>query len=60
MAEPLWDQGRDKITILDALVSPSGLFGTAVETVVGRFKEAMVQSAAFNKKIPCCDPGPSA
>lgn len=30
----------DKAVLLDAPVSPSGLFGTAVEMVVDRFREA--------------------
>lgn len=38
----------DKAVLLDA----SGLFGTAVETVVDMFREARMQSAAFGKYIP--------
>lgn len=33
-------------------VSPSGLFGAAVETVVNRFREARAQTVAFGKLIP--------
>lgn len=39
---------KDKNFLLDALV-----FGTAVETVVEKFREVRTQSAAFRKCIPC-------
>jgi len=52
----------DKAGFLDAPVLPSGLFGAAVEMVVNRFKEARMQSAAFEKFISlllnCLEPLP--
>ncbi len=38
--------------LLDAPVSPSELFGTSVETVVEKFREAKARSAAFKSFIP--------
>lgn len=40
---------KEKAFLLDALLSSSGLFGTSVEVVVEKFREAKVQSAAFRK-----------
>ncbi len=42
---------KEKRFLLDAPVSPSELFGTSVETVVKKFKEAKVRSAAFKSCI---------
>ncbi|KAI2645896.1 Lamina-associated polypeptide 2, isoform alpha [Labeo rohita] len=58
MERHLWvnlaDLGRkEKGFLLDALVSPSELFGTSVETVIEKFKEAKARSAAFKTFIPC-------
>ena len=43
---------RDKFVLLDAPLSPSGLFGDAVKSVVDKFQEAARQQAAFSKVIP--------
>lgn len=43
---------KDKVFLLDAPLSPSGLFGDAVNTVVDRYQEAKRQSAAFQQFIP--------
>ncbi len=43
---------KEKGFLLDAPVSPSELFGTSVETVVEKFKEAKTCSAAFKSFIP--------
>ncbi len=44
----LWVKGF----LLDAPISPSQLFGTSVETVVEKFREARARSAAFKTFIP--------
>lgn len=41
-----------KNILLNEAVSPSELFGSSVETVVIKFREARVRSAAFRKYIP--------
>lgn len=51
MAKPAGHQGKDKNVLLDALALPSELFGTSVEMVIERFREARAQSAAFKKYI---------
>ncbi len=43
---------KDKGFLLDAPISPSELFGTSVETVVEKFREARALSAAFETFIP--------
>lgn len=43
---------KEKIILLDMLVSPYELFGTSVEKVVGKVWEAKVHSAAFKTFIP--------
>ncbi len=43
---------KEKGFLLDAPVSPSELFGTSVETVVEKFREAKARSAAFKIFIP--------
>ncbi|CAM4341551.1 unnamed protein product [Leuciscus chuanchicus] len=43
---------KDRACLLDAPVSPSGLFGDGVNQVVERFQEAKRQSAAFKELIP--------
>ncbi len=43
---------KEKGFLLDAPVSPSELFGTSVETVVEKFREAKAHSAAFKTFIP--------
>ncbi|KAL0195685.1 hypothetical protein M9458_009257, partial [Cirrhinus mrigala] len=49
----LADLGRkEKGFLLDAPVSPSELFGTSVKTVIEKFKEAKMRSAAFKAFIP--------
>ncbi len=59
---------KEKGFLLDAPVSLSELFGTYVETVVEKFREAKARSAAFKAFIPrrsrsepeqCRGPGPS-
>ncbi len=57
MEQYLWvnlaDIGKkEKGFLLYAPVSPSELFGTSVETVVEKFREAKVRSAAFKTFIP--------
>ncbi|KAL0158365.1 hypothetical protein M9458_046441, partial [Cirrhinus mrigala] len=44
---------KERGFLLDAPVSPSELFGTSVETVVEKFREAKARSAAFKTFIPC-------
>ncbi len=43
---------KEKGFLLDAPVSPSELFGTSIEMVVEKFREASVHSAAFKTFIP--------
>ncbi len=43
---------KEKGFLLDAPVSPSELFGTSVEMVVEKFREARAHSAAFKTLIP--------
>ncbi len=43
---------KEKGFLLDAPISPSQLFGTSVETVVEKFREARACSAAFKTFIP--------
>ncbi len=43
---------RDRVFLLDAPLSPSGLFGDAVDTVVDRHQEAGRQAAAFRRFLP--------
>ncbi|MGL5405218.1 MAG: hypothetical protein ACRDAX_00050, partial [Propionibacteriaceae bacterium] len=43
---------KDKSFLMDAPLSPSGLFGDAVTSVVDRFQEASKQAAAFQKLLP--------
>jgi hypothetical protein len=43
---------KEKAFLLDSPVSPSELFGTSVEAVVGKFREAKARSAAFKTCIP--------
>lgn len=45
-------QDKDRFFLLDALLSPSGLFGGAVDTVGGRFQEAKKQVVAFQGILP--------
>ncbi len=47
-------QDKDRFFLLDAPLSPSGLFGGAVDTVVERFQEAKKQAAAFQRFLPRC------
>ncbi len=44
---------KEKRFLLDAPVSPSELFGTSVETVDKKFREAKARSAAFKSCLPC-------
>ncbi len=37
---------------MDAPISPSGLFGDAVNSVVERFQESAIKAAAFQKLLP--------
>ncbi|KAI2643018.1 Lamina-associated polypeptide 2, isoform alpha [Labeo rohita] len=49
----LADLGRkEKGFLLDVPISPSELFGTSVETVIEKFKEAKTRSTAFKTFIP--------
>ncbi len=43
---------KEKRFLLDTPVSPSELFGTSVETVVHKFREARAHSAAYESFIP--------
>ncbi|KAL1269008.1 hypothetical protein QQF64_031297 [Cirrhinus molitorella] len=43
---------KDRFFLLDASLSPSGLFGDAVNSVVDRFQEAKKQAAAFQRFLP--------
>lgn len=43
---------RDRLFLLDAPLSPSGLYGNAVRLIVERFQEAKHQSAAFQEVHP--------
>lgn len=43
---------KDTNVLLDAPLSPSGLFSSAVNTVVDRFLEANKQAVAFKKPAP--------
>ncbi len=45
-------KGKDKNFVMDAHISPSGLFGGAVNSVVERFQESAKQAAAFQKLLP--------
>ncbi|KAI2652819.1 Transposon Ty3-G Gag-Pol polyprotein [Labeo rohita] len=40
---------KDRVFLLDAPLSPSGLFGDAVNAVVDRYQEARKQAAAFQR-----------
>ncbi len=51
MGEPGRYGKKEKGFLLDAPVSPSELFGTSVETVVEKFREAKARSAAFKSFI---------
>jgi hypothetical protein len=43
---------RGKIFLLDAPLSPAGLFGDSVNTVIERFQEETKQAAVFQKLWP--------
>ncbi len=43
---------KDRVFLLDAPISPSGLFGNAEDKVVDRFQEAKKQTAAFQLFFP--------
>ncbi len=43
---------HDRVFLLDAPLSPSGLFGEAVGAVVDRHQEAKKQAAAFQQFLP--------
>ncbi len=43
---------KDRAFLLDAPISPSGLFGDAINMAVDRFQEAKKQSAAFKQYLP--------
>ncbi|KAI2646068.1 Transposon Ty3-G Gag-Pol polyprotein [Labeo rohita] len=43
---------KDRVFLLDAPLSPSGLFGDAVNYVVDRYQEARKQAAAFQRFLP--------
>ncbi len=43
---------KDRVCLLDAPLSSSGLFGDAVNSVVDRFQEASKQAAAFQRFLP--------
>ncbi len=43
---------KDRVCLLDAPLSSSGLFGDAVNSVVDRFQEASKQAVAFQRFLP--------
>ncbi|KAL0194819.1 hypothetical protein M9458_008391, partial [Cirrhinus mrigala] len=43
---------KDRVFLLDAPLSPSGLFGDAVNSVVDKYQEARKQAAAFQRFLP--------
>ncbi|KAI2646369.1 Transposon Ty3-G Gag-Pol polyprotein [Labeo rohita] len=43
---------KDRVFLLDAPLSPAGLFGDAVNAVVDRYQEARKQAAAFQRFLP--------
>ncbi|KAI2663377.1 Transposon Ty3-G Gag-Pol polyprotein [Labeo rohita] len=43
---------KDRVFLLDAPLSPSGLFGDSVNSVVDRYQEARKQAAAFQRFLP--------
>ncbi|KAI2647899.1 Transposon Ty3-I Gag-Pol polyprotein [Labeo rohita] len=43
---------KDRVFLLDAPLSPAGLFGNAVNAVVDRYQEARKQAAAFQRFLP--------
>ncbi len=45
---------KDRVFLPDAPISPSGLFGDAVNLVVSRFQEAKKQAAAFQQFLLRC------
>ncbi len=45
-------KGKDKNFLMDAPISPSGLFGGAVNSFVERFQESAKQAAVFQKLLP--------
>ncbi len=45
-------KGKDKNSLMDAPISPSGLFGDTVNSDVERFQESAKQAAAFQKLLP--------
>ncbi|KAI2664621.1 Transposon Ty3-G Gag-Pol polyprotein [Labeo rohita] len=47
---------KDRVFLLDALLSPSGLFGDSVNSVVDRYQEARKQAAAFQRFLPLRHP----
>ena len=48
---------KDRLFLLDSPVSPSGLFGDSVNTVVTRFKEVKKHEEAFVQFLPRCTQG---
>ncbi|KAI2645311.1 Transposon Ty3-G Gag-Pol polyprotein [Labeo rohita] len=47
---------KDRVFLLDAPLSPSGLFGNSVNSVVDRYQEARKQAAAFQRFLPLRHP----
>ncbi|KAI2648903.1 ATP-dependent RNA helicase DBP9 [Labeo rohita] len=47
---------KDRVFLLDAPLSPSGLFGDSVNLVVDRYQEARKQAAAFQRFLPLRHP----
>ncbi len=47
-------KGKDKNFLMDAPISPSGLFGGAVNSFVERFQESAKQAAVFQNLLPLC------
>lgn len=43
---------KDKSFLLDATLSPPGLFGDAVNSVIERFQEVKKQEATFQQYLP--------
>ncbi|KAL0161017.1 hypothetical protein M9458_044742, partial [Cirrhinus mrigala] len=47
---------KDRVFLLDAPLSPFGLFGNSVNSVVDRYQEARKQAAAFQRFLPLRHP----
>ncbi|XP_017334774.3 BMP/retinoic acid-inducible neural-specific protein 3 [Ictalurus punctatus] len=52
MAQTLRDRDKDKVSLLDSPVEPSGLFDVAVNAIDNRFCETKQQMVAFSQFLP--------